>query len=150
MNAVDAVAKMARDYPGGVAAVCARLGWNPNIVRLKLCQTEARHHLTLAEVEAIQAVCDAPDLVIALAESLNLDVCFASATPAPGAGCNALDAIQGLARVNAEFGDYARVLAEAMADGVISENERKALNREMTEAITALFRLHGIVTRDGK
>lgn len=132
MNAVDAVAKMVREFPGGVAAVCARLGWNPNILRLKLCQTEARHHLTLAEAEAIQALCGKPDLVIALSESLD---------GSGGEVCAAASA-HGLPTALAGLGDYAREMDAALADGRITLNERRRLERQMLDTVAALYALH--------
>lgn len=72
-----------------------------------------------------------PMLLAALAELEGYELTPASATPARGVG------VEDLATVAKETGDVIQTLAAALADGIDS-HERRALRREIAEAIRAL------------
>ena len=122
MNIIDAAHKTVHAYPGGSESLGPRIGMSAAVLRNKVNPNNTTHHLTLAEADEIMGVTGDHRLLQALAAhhgySLQrLDM------PADAGGV-----LQTLLRANAAEGEFDRVLGDALADGLITPNELKAIN----------------------
>ena len=122
MNIIDAAHKTVHAYPGGSESLGPRIGMSAAVLRNKVNPNNTTHHLTLAEADEIMGVTGDHRLLQALAShhgySLQrLDM------PADAGGV-----LQTLLRANAAEGEFDRVLGDALADGLITPNELKAIN----------------------
>ena len=122
MNIIDAAHKTVHAYPGGSESLGPRIGMSAAVLRNKVNPNNTTHHLTLAEADEIMGVTGDHRLLQALASHhgyalQRLDM------PADAGGV-----LQTLLHANAAEGDFDRVLGDALADGIITANELKAIN----------------------
>lgn len=138
MNVLDAAHRIAHEYPGGAKALAARMGINQVVFNSKLNPNVTTHHLMLAEAMTMQHMTGRNDILHAMAEDLNH-----VAIPLPVASDD--DLAHSISTCCAEFGDYLRRVDEVIRDGKVTPNERKDLERELTEMIAAATHLQGLV-----
>jgi hypothetical protein len=142
MNVIDAAHAVVHDYPGGTPALAPRLNMAPAVLRGKVNVNDHGHHLTVVEALRIQQLTGDHRIFLAEAEELGY-----VALPAPHIEDE--DVGRALTRLCGEFGDYMRRVDESMQDGKITANERRTLERELLDMITAANHLQAILAAVG-
>ncbi len=138
MNVLDAAYRIGAEYPGGTKALAIRMGMSPAVLLGKLNPNTNTHHLRLDEAVTMQMLSGRADVLIAMADELG-HVCI----PKPDVGDE--DISHALAHTCAEFGDYLRKVDDCLKDGKITPNERKGLERELSEMIAAATHLQALL-----
>lgn len=148
MNRLDACLQLARRYPGGIDALALRLGRRPDTLRKELTGVPG-YKLGVDEEETIVALCLAAGVPDALAP-LTAAAANAGALllPLPCTAAGDLPSLQRLADAAREFGEFAGALAQAEADGKISANERKRIEREGSQLVAAIQAVMSAVARE--
>lgn len=139
MNSVDALRRMVANYPGGRAALAARLGKSDEVLRKELSGSSAGHKIGLADAEEIAAMCHEAGS----AEAHALGTVFSF-----GAGMLALpvidmgDAKHCLSTATAaavrESADVLVAVTKSKIDGSISDNDKREVLREIGQTVAAL------------
>lgn len=142
MNVIDAAHAVVHDYPGGTPALAPRLNMAPAVLRGKVNVNDHGHHLTVVEALRIQQLTGDHRIFLAEAEELGY-----VAMPAPQIAHE--DVGSALTRLCGEFGDYMRRVDESMRDGKITANERRTLERELLDMITAATHLQSVLAAVG-
>jgi hypothetical protein len=144
MNPVDAVRLMVRSYPGGIDTLAVLVGKSPETLRKEIAGTDPRYKLGVTDACAISEACIA----------VNSEHCraFANAIAVNCGGFVQLpvresgQSVQaGLVQVVKEASDVLQAGTAGMADGFISDNDKRAIEREVTELIEQLQRLQADV-----
>lgn len=130
MNIQDAAHRIGHEYPGGVPALAHRMGKNPTVLNSKLNPNNDTHHLTLAEADLMQHLSGRTDVLEAMADGLGYVVMH---KPGTVEGCDIPSATR---RAMVEFGDWMREVDAALADGSITTNEVRSIERELVQMIT--------------
>lgn len=134
MNITDAAHKTVKDYPGGSEALAVRIGMSAAVLRNKVNPNNNTHHLTLAEASEIMGVTGDDRILHAMAAE-------------HGYTLQKMEA-EGMASVMASMlenaakqGAFAQALQDALSDGLISENEMKAISSAGTAQVEAMINL---------
>lgn len=138
MNSLDALRKMVDHYPGGRAAVAARLGKTDEVLRKELSGATS-HKLGLVDAEAISEMC----------AEVRSEFCDALANrfAARNGGFIRLPVLdmpplmtlhKGLAEIVQEMSHVVMAVTEGDADNVISDNDLDRSVREIDDARRAL------------
>jgi hypothetical protein len=138
MSVMDAAYHTAQSYPGGVAALAMRMGVSQNTLQHKLNINNTTHRLTLDEAEAMQVLsgdCRITQALAAVVGGVYLDQQVEIHASPMG---------QAMSMVK-EFGEVLATVNEAMADGVVTQNELLACEREVAELMAALNTTLGVV-----
>lgn len=132
----DAIYQAAHDFPGGVAALAARMGCSSNTLNHKVSTTNDTHHLTVAEFNKLLDFTGN----YAPLHALNLQHHHvAHALPADTLGDDNLT--QAAARACKEFGEFLTAVNSAVADHRVTTNERRRIERELGQMIAAAGQL---------
>lgn len=142
MNVIDAAHAVVHDYPGGATALAIRLNMAPAVLRGKVNVNDTGHHLTVVESLRTQQLTGDHRIFLAEADELGY-----VALPKPQ--IDDIDVGGALTRLCGEFGDYLRRVDESMRDGKVTSTERRALERELLQMITAATNLQSILARTG-
>lgn len=130
-NVLDAAYHTAQAYPGGVAALAARMGTSPNTLQHKVNPNNTTHRLTLDEVEMIATFTGDNRIAQALA-AINGMVCVQrTAKPKTTPVGQAMDIVK-------EFGEVLGTVNTAVSDGVVTLTEMRECEREVAELMAAL------------
>lgn len=150
MNSLDALKLMVRHYPGGVEAMAVRLNKPKRTLEQELLGSQA-FKLGVLDASAISSMCIEVDSAHALAW-LNAEAanCGVRVDLQPGGVGAALDPMQAMSVAVREMADVTEQTVVAMADGSISANDRKRIQREITEAMDALQQLQRAVDAAAK
>lgn len=140
MNVIDAAHAVVHDYPGGTPALAPRLNMAPAVLRGKVNVNDTGHHLTVTEALRIQQLTGDHRIFMAEADELGY-----VAMPKPQV--DDIDVGGALTRLCGEFGDYLRRVDESMRDGKVTTNERRTLERELLEMITAATHLQSMLSK---
>lgn len=135
----DAARTAAAGYPGGLAALCVRMGWSYETARKEL-----------AGAHGFKLGADRLHLMSQLCMEAGGENCRAilDAFYAPHGELVRLPALDSItprgmctriARMTKEMADVIAAEAAARADGVYSSNERKRVHKEVAEAIAAML-----------
>jgi hypothetical protein len=144
MNVLDAAYALGHDYAGGAHALGPRLGMTGKMLANKLNPNDTNHKLTLDEAQRMQALTGDHRILHAMADELGY-----VAIPAPTI-CDE-DVNHAMARMCSEFSDYMRKASDSMADGRVTTNERKGLERELSELIASATHLQSaLIGKTGK
>jgi len=132
MNVLDAAYNTVHDYPGGAEALAGRLGKRGT----SLCHEVAQNmpHAKLGVLDAMKIMGMSGDLRILHAQAAELQ-CMVVPLPAfdsPDAATAAH-----IARVAQEFADVMCAVATGMADGVVTDNELRSIERHWGELIAS-------------
>lgn len=130
-DVLDAAYCTAHNYPGGAAALALRMGMGVSTLQLKVSLTTTTHNLNLREAVAMQALSGDYSVLHAMAGALSH-----VAMPMPELGGGDLQGA--LVTLGAEVGDVFRESARALADGRLTPNERRRVQRQISEAMAAL------------
>lgn len=152
MDVIDAIRRVARAYPGGIDALAPRLatlqpgrmserhkGKSPDTLRHELSRAP-NYKLGTEDLEEITLLAQAANVPNALeaVHALNSNVGLV-AYPLPRLLAESGSmTLQQLAQVATEFGDLVREVSARSADGDISSNDLKVIDKELGELLTAL------------
>ncbi|PKH70286.1 hypothetical protein CXF96_05435 [Stenotrophomonas sp. Betaine-02u-21] len=146
MNIADAAYKTVHAYPGGSETLALRIGMSAAVLRNKVNPNNTTHHLTLAEASEVMGVTGDDSILHALAaqHGYTLQQIEAEST---GSVLNAV------LENGAKHGAFSRACQEALADGLITENEMKLISSAgsaQMEAVTFLLaRFRSVVGQHG-
>ena len=134
----DAAYHLAYATPGGVQALAARMGTNPNTLKHKLNPNNDTHHLTLREAMAMQVLSGRADILHAMAEELD-HTCIPAVPGDPDA-----DPSVALVELTTAMADFMRAVSEPMRfgdaarGGAVSRNEMRRAEHMAQAAIDAV------------
>lgn len=134
-----AIHRTFHDWPGGLKAAAAALGKNEQVLRNKAAHTVTTNMLGLHEARDAMLMSGDLQILQALADELGVRVLPASKTPG--------SVLVELMAAEAEHGDVARALADALRDGRITPREAADVAAEINEEIAAKQRLLVAVQR---
>lgn len=141
MNSLDALKTMVRNYPGGMEAVALRLGKSPSTLDKEL-RNAPGYKMGVLDASALTCLCmevHAPHALAWLnAEAVN---CGVSVVLPEQAAAGGGDVWQLMSLAVAEVSDVTAAVVNGQADGSISPNDRKRIQKEVAEAIDALQQL---------
>lgn len=141
MSLFDSLRRAVDHFPGGRAVISLRNGWNDEFVRKQLSGAST-HKLGAADALAIARLCieagvpHAYDYAAYVADECGGEFRLKDGAPEPKT--SPMQRVSTLAR---EAGDVTATFIEALADGVISDNELHNIEREIAEAEEALRKL---------
>jgi len=141
MNTTDAIRLMVRHFPGGNSAVALFLGKSPNTLEKEL-RGESSHKLGLVDACMISSRCI----------ELNTPHCRAYVNAVAGEcggfvellvrdDMGASDLRTDVSRLVKESSDSLSAITDALGDGAISDNEKKRIERELSELIDMVQRV---------
>ena len=123
----DAIYHTVHDYPGGVAALAARMGVSPNTLTHKANPNNATHHLHPLELVKLQHMSGNAAVLHAMAAALGYTV--TRATPDQSGG----DMVEATMRLQVEFADLLRAVADPLAR-VAGDAAKPVTGNEMRRA----------------
>lgn len=142
MDVRDAAYLIAHHYPGGVAALAARMGVNPGVLQNKLNPNNDTHHLRLDESVLLQQVAGSPAILHAMAQQLGF-TCV-RATPAQDGG-DPVEAFMALAMAHA---DFTRAVADALhGKETVSKNELRRATDMANDLIATVGALVSVLAQ---
>lgn len=145
MNTQDAALQLARSMPGGVESLAVRLGKSAHTLRHELTGSGTAK-LGLLDAESIgmfaQQVGHPNALAVVTSMAANLGAMVISL---PSAATTCEDTFRGLADAAREFSDFVGSVAEASSDGVITANELRHIDRELTNLISRVQALRALM-----
>lgn len=130
MNVLDAAYNAVRDCPGGAAALAPRMGKSPSTLNHELAG-DGSAKLGLMDAVKISHFTGSHAIVQAFADELG-GVFIPLSVGARS------DDVQGLGNAAKEFGELASRYANAIADGKVTGNELRAIEREALDSIGAI------------
>lgn len=134
MNITDAAHKTVKDYPGGSEALAVRIGMSAAVLRNKVNPNNTTHHLTLAEASEIMGVTGDDRILHAMAAEHGYTLQKMQA--------DSMASVMGAMLENAaKQGAFAQALQDSLSDGLISENEMKAISSAGTAQVEAMINL---------
>lgn len=134
MNVIDAAHYTVHDQPGGSESLGPRMGMSPAVLRSKVNPATATHHLTLAEADRMMGLTGDHRILIALAAAHG----YALHRVEGDAEASLLSA---QLAASAAKGDLSAILAAAMSDGRVTQNEAKAIANAGAHAQAAIVQL---------
>ncbi|QTW18197.1 phage regulatory CII family protein [Comamonas kerstersii] len=142
MDVRDAAYLIAHHYPGGVAALAARMGVNPGVLQNKLNPNNDTHHLRLDESVLLQQVAGNAAVLHAMAQQLGF-TCV-RATPAQDGG-DPVEAFMALAMAHA---DFTRAVADALhGKETVSKNELRRATDMANDLIATVGALVSVLAQ---
>lgn len=142
MDVGDAAYLIAQHYPGGGAALAARMGVNPGTLLNKLNPNIHTHHLTLKEAVNLQVAANNPSILHAMAQQLGY-ACV-RATPAQDGG-DPVEAFMALAMAHA---DFTRAVADALhGKETVSKNELRRATDMANDLIATVGALVSVLAQ---
>ena len=132
MNVQDAAYNTVHDYPGGAEALAGRLGKRGT----SLCHEVAQNmpHAKLGLLDAVKIMSMSGDIRMLHAQAAGLQ-CMVVPLPTFDSPDSATAAH--IARVAQEFADVMCAVATGMADGVVTDNELRSIERHWGELIAS-------------
>lgn len=147
MNALDALRRMVANYPGGRPALAVRLDKSDDVLRKELGAVQT-HKMGLTDAEQIAEMCHEAGLreAFGLATVFAFRAGHAYAIPASEVDESCLATAS--AAVIHEAADYLTAVTKARADGKVSDNDRKAVLKEMGELMSAIQAAYQALSRE--
>jgi hypothetical protein len=143
MNINDAIHLFTSDVPGGAEALAIRMGQDPVQFRSKANPNIDRAYFRPGELVQMQQLENRFGILYAMADECD-HVCIPK--PTVPEGC-VMEAITSLSK---EFSDVLQVATQTISDGRFSDNDRKRVQKELTELIASAGRLIPALEHDGK
>ena len=133
-DVADAAYNTVHNYPGGVRALAARMGMSSNTLTHKVNPNTTSHHLTLREAIAVQDLTGNYSILHAMSEALGHTSTLATPDQAGG------DPIETMMRLQMEFADLVRGLADAVreGEGAVTSNQMRRVDHHAQETIAAV------------
>jgi hypothetical protein len=136
MNRRDAALHLARRYPGGIEALAPRMGKHADTLRKELTAVNG-YKFGVDDEELMMSLCVAAGVHDALApltaEAANLGVLL---IPLPQQLDGDSDTFHCLAHAAGEFSEFMKTVADAVADGKVTPNELRRVERELGELVS--------------
>lgn len=138
MHAIDAVARAARHYPGGIPAIAARLGKTTSTLEKEL-RCSPGFKLGAEDALAISAMCadlaspHAWDFANVVAEAVHAELSLAAQLADAAA-----DTVKDVSDVMRECADVVQAVVGADADRHITANELREAEAQASELISAV------------
>lgn len=139
MNSLDALRRMVANYPGGRAALAARLGKSDDVLRKELSGSSSHHKMGLQDAEEIATMCH--EARSAEAHALGTVFSFKAGLltlPVMEMGDERPCLSRATAQAVHESADVLLAVTKSKADGNISDNDRREVRREIGQAVSAL------------
>lgn len=135
MNSLDAARYLMRAYPGGADSLAPRLDKTPTTLRHEVAGSD-KYKLGLADAEAMTQM----SIEAGVPNPLAILNAFASNCGAMVVALPNMDAAVGttfedLAAAAKEFAEFVSVSATAAADGKVTGNELRDIDRELSDLI---------------
>ncbi len=134
MNITDAAHKTVKDYPGGSEALAVRIGMSAAVLRNKVNPNNTTHILGWVEASEIMGVSGDDRMLHALAAEHGYTLQKMEAEGMASVMSSMLENA-------AKQGAFAQALQDALSDGLISENEMKAISSAGTAQVEAMINL---------
>lgn len=138
MNPTDAIRLMVKSYPGGADALAVLVGKSPETLRKEIAAAPG-YKLGVNDACTISEACIAVGSehchAYANAVAVNCGGFVALQVRDPQAARHLAGDTAGMLK---ECSDVVSKVTESLADGVVSDNDRKAIERELQELIEAL------------
>ena len=135
MNILDAAHRIGHEYPGGAVALAHRMGIGPVVFNSKLNPNTVTHHLGLAEAQRMQLLTGRTDILSAMADELGYVI-----VKIPDCAHD-LDIAKSTRKAVVEFGEWMNQIDRSLDDGHVSQNELKAIEKELVEMMAQAQRL---------
>ena len=147
-NVLDAARRVAKAYPGGIDALALRLTKHPTTLRHELAGAP-NYKLGAEDLEEMTQLAMAVSQPNALEALCTLNTnCGQLAIPLPEALAGAGgDTMRRLGEVAKEFSDLVREVSARTADGDVSSNDLKAIDKELSELIGSAHALRADLGR---
>lgn len=133
MSAKDAVYRLVHGYPGGVAAMAARMGVNAHSLQNKVNPNEPAAHTYIEDAEMMTAISGDAQVAQALASACG-HVCL-PVKPLPDLANKEL--AEKIALAGKEFGDVMAATLSAIHDGRVTQRELAEFDRQFLEQVSA-------------
>ena len=139
MNTLDALRLMVDSYPGGREAVALRRGKSPDVLRKELAGAPG-FKLGVVDACAIAAMCAevGSDHADAYAQAVAAH-CGTKVVALPQPADTGADLVQRASAMVKESADVMGAVAAAMADGSVSANDLREVEREAAELSAAIL-----------
>lgn len=121
MNIVDSAHRTVHAYPGGSESLAPRIGMSAAVLRNKVNPNNTTHHLSLVEADEILSITGDHRMLHDLAAAHGYTL---QRFEAQGSKASVLSL---LLATNTSKGEFAHALDEALADGLITENEMRVI-----------------------
>lgn len=135
MNIQDAAHRIGHEYPGGAVALAHRMGIGPVVFNSKLNPNTLTHHLSLAEAQRMQLLTGRTDILEAMADELGYVV-----VKIPDCAHD-VDIAKATRKAVIEFGEWINQIDRSLDDGAVTQNELKAIEKELVEMMAQAQRL---------
>jgi hypothetical protein len=109
MSIDDAIYRTVHNYPGGVAALAARMGVSPNTLTHKVNPNNATHHLHPRELVAMQFLSGDVTVLHAMAAALGYSCTPCGPDQAEG------DPVEAFMHLQSSFGELVKSIADPLA-----------------------------------
>lgn len=126
MNVIDAAYRTVHSYPGGSESLATRIGTSPAVLNSKVNPNTKTHRLALDEADELMGLTGDFQILQALASRHGFGLVRLDMTEQGGNDPHAI--ASGILAVNACGGELARVIHDALADGVITEREMRDIS----------------------
>lgn len=137
MNVRDAAYYLVRDYPGGAVALAPRLGKKANTLSQEVRPPEGSA-AKFGLLDAVTAMAFSGDHRVLYAIAAELGYV---AVPMPDLADEHGEGAERLAAVAREFADVLTAAAGALADGTVTDNELRSVERQWSELVAEGQRL---------
>lgn len=136
MNSLDAARYLMRAYPGGADSLAPRLDKTPTTLRHEVAGSD-KYKLGLVDAEALTQMA----VEARVPNPLAILNAFAANCGAMVVALPHMDSVQGatfedLAAAAKEFAEFVGVAATAAADGRVTGNELRDIDRELSELVS--------------
>lgn len=135
MNILDAAHRIGHEYPGGAVALAHRMGIGPVVFNSKLNPNTVTHHLGLAEAQRMQLLTGRIDILSAMADELGYVI-----VKIPDCAHD-VDIAKATRKAVVEFGEWMNQIDRSLDDGQVSQNELKAIEKELVDMMAQAQRL---------
>lgn len=142
MDVTIALQRAVRGFPLGSAALAARLGLSVTSLSHKVSPTYPNAHCSPEETLDIMQITGDHGALQAMAAELGYVI-----LPSPELAHQEGDSAQALAAVVGRFGTFITEVAQDLADGRVTDNERGRIEAEAAQAIAAIDALLRLVQR---
>lgn len=143
MNTTDAAYATVHDYPGGSESLGPRVGISPAVLRNKVNPNNTTHHLTFAEAQRIADMTGDYRMLQAWAHEAG----FLLVKAPEGNTCD-MAVLEQVVSLGVANGQFMQTIHSALADGVVDQDELKAIKEAkrvvQTAAATVAKRVEGM------
>lgn len=143
MNTTDAAYATVHDYPGGSESLGPRAGISPAVLRNKVNPNNTTHHLTFAEAQRIADLTGDYRMLQAWAHQAG----FLLVKAPEGNACD-MAVLEQVVSLGVANGQFMQTIHAALADGVVDQDELRAIREAQrvvqTAAATVTKRVEGM------